>query len=430
MFKQTKTLLLLLLFLNLTITVQASEKALVNPSGNISIEQVTKIVKSQNLAIQAALKNVQAKNQLIKQAGVLPNPEIELESENILGSGGNKGFDNAETTAKLGTLIELGGKRHYRIKAAELTKNLAELNYLSVLSSMVNQAHQLSVDVMKQQDLLELDKERSKTNQAFLDEIKVRVQKGRLNIVEQKRANILVSQSKLAIKKRRQALNNSKNLLSLTWGQPNAEFETLQGNVQKLTPLQSLDLLQKQLDEYVVLQVKRNEVELSKVEIELEKSKGSQDLSISGGLKHQNNNNDKSFVLSAGIPIAIFDRNTGAIEAARLTLKKKELELERAFIETRSNLERLYRHAELLETEINSLKKEIIPQSKEVFATLQDGYLKGKFSYLEVLESQNTLFEFRETHIDTLAQYHNLTLEIKLLTGSILKGESNETNIN
>lgn len=430
MIKQTKTLLLLLLFLNLTITVQASEKNLVNPSGNISIEQVTQIVKSQNLAIQAALKDVQAKNQLVKQAGVLPNPEFELESENIFGSGGNTGFDNAETTAKLGTVVELGGKRHYRTESAKLNKKLSELNYLLVLADTVNQSSQLSIEVLRQQNLLDLDQERLKTNEIFLTEIKTRVQKGRLNIVEQKRANILVSQSKLAIKKRAQELSSAKNQLSLTWGFPQAQFDSLQGNIQHIEALDPLTLLQGRLDNYVGLRLKRTEIDLSKIDVEVEKSFGSQDLQVAGGIKHENSSNDKSFVISAGLPLAFFDRNTGAIKASKLDLKKNEFELEQVVIESQNKLNTLHNQITLLGVEIDGLKNDIIPQSQEVYIMLKKGYLKGKFSYLEVLEAQNTLFEFKESYTDTLAEYQKLFFEIKQLTGEIIKGEDYETNYN
>ena len=420
----------LLLFISLTTLAQASEKRLFNPSGNISIKQVTKIVRTQNLAVKAALKNIQAKNQLVKQAGVLPNPEFELESENIFGSGEGAGFDNAETTAKLSTILELGGKRHFRKMASKLEQKVSKLEYESVLSNVINQANQLGTEVLRQQSLLELDKERLKSNQAFLSEIKTRVEKGRLNVVEQKRANILVSQSGLSIKKRRMELTNARNQLSLTWGFPNAQFDSLHGDIQEIEGLPSLILLEDRLGKYVGLRIKRAEVELTKVSIEIEKSLGSQDLTLAGGIKHENSSDDKSFIVSAGLPLAIFDRNTDAIKASKFVLREKEIELADLSIKSEHKLNTLYNQITLLGVEIAGLKNEIIPQSQEVFNTLKNGYLKGKFSYLEVLESQNTLFEFRESYTDTLAQYHNLYSEIRLLTGDLTKGEKNESGNN
>lgn len=48
------------------------------------------------------------------QAGLWPNPEIEIEAENVGGTGELSGFDSAETTIQLSQLIELGNKSQKR----------------------------------------------------------------------------------------------------------------------------------------------------------------------------------------------------------------------------------------------------------------------------------------------------------------------------
>ncbi|MEL7048547.1 MAG: TolC family protein, partial [Pseudomonadota bacterium] len=63
------------------------------------------------------------------QAGLLPNPEAELELENFGGSGELSGTDALETTLSLRQLIELGGKREARIRAAEGAWRVSRLDY-------------------------------------------------------------------------------------------------------------------------------------------------------------------------------------------------------------------------------------------------------------------------------------------------------------
>ena len=334
--------------------------------------------------------------------------------------------DGAETTIKIGTPIELGGKRHHRIKAAKLNKMISMHMYALVLSDVMKQTRQLGIDVLKQQDLLELAKKRVKTNQSLLNEIKVRVEKGRLSIVEQKRANILVSQSELAIKKRNLALTKSRNQLSLMWGFPEAQFDNIQGNIENIDPLPSLDVLDSQLDQSVALKIKKEVLELSRTNNSIERSLGVPDLTLSGGIKHDRSTKDKSYVISGSFPLPIFDRNTGAIKASEYLLIEKELELEKLSLEYQNKLNSLHHELTVLKIEISELKQKIIPQAKDVFNTLKDGYLQGKFSYLAVLEAQNSLFEFKESYIETLVQYHKLFFEIKQLTGEIIEGEENE----
>ena len=188
--------------------------------------------------------------------------------------------------------------------------------------------------------------------------------------------------------------------------------------------------LQKKSESVISVLLKKTEIDLAKVEIGIEKSQGVQDLSISGGLKHENSSNDKSFVLSAGIPIAIFDRNTAAIEAAELHLNQKELELNSTLQDFQNQLTTLVSQAKLLKTEIDSLDQTIIPESKDVFRHIQEGYLKGKYSYLAVLEAQNASFEFREHYLNSLTEFHNVMAEITQLTKQIKKGDDYESNNN
>ncbi|HPC96950.1 MAG TPA: hypothetical protein PLU87_18550 [Sedimentisphaerales bacterium] len=54
------------------------------------------------------------------QASVPPNPELAVEIESLAGRGQRSGFDGAETTVSLGQLIERGGKRDKRVRAASL----------------------------------------------------------------------------------------------------------------------------------------------------------------------------------------------------------------------------------------------------------------------------------------------------------------------
>src|SRR5690625_3217477 len=52
------------------------------------------------------------------QAGLIPNPELAVEVENVGGSGSFAGTDSAEASLVLSQLIELGGKRGRREEVA------------------------------------------------------------------------------------------------------------------------------------------------------------------------------------------------------------------------------------------------------------------------------------------------------------------------
>ncbi|NIQ01614.1 MAG: hypothetical protein GWM98_15520, partial [Nitrospinaceae bacterium] len=51
---------------------------------------------------------------------------------------------------------------------------------------------------------------------------------------------------------------------------------------------------------------------------------------------------------------------------------------------------------------------------------INEGYRFGKFGFLDVLDSQRTLFEARARYLKTLARYHQAVAEVERLTGEPL----------
>ena len=56
--------------------------------------------------------------------------------------------------------------------------------------------------------------------------------------------------------------------------------------------------------------------------------------------------------------------------------------------------------------EASSLRKRILPAAEKAFDLAWQGYEKGKFPYLEVLDAQRTLFKAREQYHVSLKNYH------------------------
>ena len=59
-------------------------------------------------------------------AGLRPNPEVAVQSENFTGSGEFKNGEQAERTLQLSQMVELGGKRPARIAVANADRELVE----------------------------------------------------------------------------------------------------------------------------------------------------------------------------------------------------------------------------------------------------------------------------------------------------------------
>ncbi|MHC4604605.1 MAG: TolC family protein, partial [Planctomycetota bacterium] len=103
-------------------TTVSDAPEIAEPNGVITLRQALALALMYNPELRAFSWEVRASEARALQASLLPNPEIEVEVEEVGGTGQRRGFDGAETTIALGQLIELADKPRKRTKLASLKK--------------------------------------------------------------------------------------------------------------------------------------------------------------------------------------------------------------------------------------------------------------------------------------------------------------------
>jgi cobalt-zinc-cadmium efflux system outer membrane protein len=151
--------------------------------------------------------------------------------------------------------------------------------------------------------------------------------------------------------------------------------------------------------------------------IDHEVSKAIPDITLSGGYRRLEETNDNAAVVGISIPLQVFNRNQGAFQAARHRLARIEAEKRAAQIRVNTTLAEAYNALTITYSQASSLKNEILPQTRSAFDAVTEGYRFGKFSFLEVLDSQRTLFNARSQYLAALSDYHKAVADVERVTG-------------
>ena len=74
-------------------------------------------------------------------------------------------------------------------------------------------------------------------------------------------------------------------------------------------------------------------------------------------------------------------------------------------------------HKELVRSynEAEKIRSTVLKSAVQSFELAKEGYKEGKFEYLDMLDSQKTLFEVRERYIQALLNYHQSRADIEYL---------------
>jgi len=383
----------------------------------LTLRQALALALLQHPELRAFAWEVRAAEARTLQAGLRPNPELGLEVENIAGTGELQNGRRAETTLRLSQVIELGGKRARRLRVATLERDLAAWDYETKRVEVLAAVTQAFVEVLRAQERLGAEEELVRLAAQVLTTVAERVKAGRASPVEEIKAGVALSTSRIAGERARRELEATRQRLTATWGSSTPIFQKATGAFETVVAPPSAEVFAERIVENPDLARWGAELQQRQAAVRLAEAQKIPDLTAAGGIRYVNEASAAAFVFSVSTPLPIVHRNQGAILEAQYRLAKAEEDHRAAVVRVRTALGTAYATLTAAFTEVTTLQNEVLPGARRVFEATSVGYHQGKFSLLEVLDAQRTLFETQGQYIDALATYHKAVAETERLMG-------------
>ncbi|MEN6437787.1 MAG: TolC family protein [Syntrophobacter sp.] len=391
-----------------------------NPTGVITLKQALSLALLGNPELASFSFETRASEAKVLQAGLRPNPEIGVDVEQFGGSGDFKGLKTAQTTVLLSQLIEIGGKRAKRTRVAALEKDLAGWDYETKRLDVLTNVSKSFVEVLSGQELVAQNEELVRLSGQVLNSVSERVKAGKVSPLEETKAGVALSNARIALEQARSNLLAARKRLSATWGGTTPSFTKADGDLSVLLPIPSAEELNQLVSQNPDVARWVKEMEQRRAVLESEKAKRIPDITLRGGMQRFNETDDSALVIGMSIPLPIFDRNQGGIRAAQYKLAKAREEARAAEIKAGAGLGEAYQTLSFAYTEAKSINDEVLPAAQRAFVAAGEGYREGKFDFLELLDSQRTLFEAKGKYIQSLSAYHKAKADVERLVGQPL----------
>jgi cobalt-zinc-cadmium efflux system outer membrane protein len=351
------------------------------------------------------------------QQGLAPNPEFGVEAENIFGSNDFAGFNSSETTLLLSQDILLAGKLNKQRRVAILESDVAGWEYERQRLDLITNVRLVFIQAITLQRDIGLTKELLKISNEFLSNINKRIEAGKVSPAEASRTKVIVSALEISLINSELSYRSAKGQLKALLGATEIEFKDVIGELKIVDVLPDFELLLEKLSQTPELARYNKIFERQEAIIELEDSKSVPDINLAAGWKWLNETSDNAFVFGASIPLPIYDRNQGAIEEAKIRYDQKKYELRSDRNNLISDFNTTYNSLISLSEALKKLDSESIPDSQNAFEIIRDGNLVGRFTILDVLDSQRTLFEIQSEYLRTLGNYNIQLARLERLIG-------------
>jgi len=401
---------------NQDIKLQTESKS----SPQLTIKEAAAKALLQNPTLSAFSLEKRVKEAQTLQAGLRPNPHLEIEVNDAAGSGDFTGFDHSAITVQLGQLIELGGKRAARVNASRVSEKLADWDYDGRRLDVLTEVNKAFIEVLKAQHKVSLSEDLIKLGKQFYDAVSERVKTGKVAPIQKIKAGVVLSTFKLETKKTKMMLEQYRRKLSSTWGSTEPDFLSVVGNLFEVSPVPPIEMLNQKIPETPYLKRWKTVEDKRKAILELEQSKRTPDITLKGGYRRLEQTSDDAITFGISVPLKFFDRNQGAISEAQNNLAKTKEERRAAEIILKKNFLEAHQSLVFAHSQASILHSETIPAAQKSFDGINEGYRFGKFGFLDVLDSQRTLFQTKKQYLDALADYHIALIEVNRMTNGLI----------
>lgn len=377
-----------------------------------SLGDVITLTLLNNPELNSYSYDMRATDARILQAGIRPNPALDVETENI------DAPVFMQTTFLLSQLIELGGKREARLQFARTERDRVSLDYEVKKRQLFIDTTQLFIEVLIAQQKIAFLQENLKTLQDYSVVVKKRVEAGKASVIEEANFTVLLTNAEIDLRNAQNELINKKSKLAAQWGDTCDNSFVALGDLEWVPAVVPLEEMGDLIQSHPQLMRLNFEGNLREAKIALEKSKAYPDINLRGGPRYLNEAHKWVWVIGFSIPIPVNDRNQGRIWEAYEDRGKLEKEREAIWVKLLTELNTSYTLIQTISTELNLLQRAILPAAERAYNYSYKGYELARYNYLELLETERAYRTSKVRYLEALGEYHKTLAVLEGLTGS------------
>jgi len=347
-----------------------------------------------------------------RQAAVRPNPVVGVEVEDVAGTGSYSLIDRAQATLYYQQSQERGGKRDARAALARSDISLTRWRDDVRMLDLFHEVDLAWIDAVAAEAEARLAADRLLIAERAQGEVNRRVKAARDPLFAGARADAQVAEARIALAQALTRAANARRAMAAFWRGADVEIdpavlEDLSAADEAAGPPSEADL--------ALLDAQRG---VAAAKVRVEESKAVQDPTWRAGLRYLNDGRDVAAIVGASIPLGRHDTNKDAIEQARAARAAADLDL----IGAKAVLERKIAavQAALAQKagEARRIQAEVVPANARTVELVREGFNRGGFSYLDVIEAQKALTDARARRLAVLKSFQIDRAQLDRLTGA------------
>lgn len=378
----------------------------------VDLSEATALTLQANPDLAVAMRGREIESAQQLQAASRPNPTLSGQVQDLRSQ-------NRVTTIAISQQLETAGKRDKRIVAAGAAFDIAEADIHIAQAEISAKTYAAFYQVLAAQQAQKLAQELLEIATTTKDTTTKRVLAGKISPVEESKAKVAEASLKIDLANANQQLDISKQRLASLWSKSEGQTDYIVvGDLENLKELPNESELIAQLADSPRLKKAALAIKEKQAISNIELSKQTPDVTVSlGAQRNEELGGITQAMIGLSIPIPVFDKNQGNLLSAKAREYQSIDEKTALENQLQTELKDAYSRRQLQVEASNMYKQDILQGAQSAYEAARKGFEFGKFSFLEVLDAQRTLFQAKMQFIQTLTMAHLAEADIQRILG-------------
>lgn len=351
------------------------------------------------------------------EAAQSPALTIGLQVENAPGSGSASGFDQAETTLSLASVLELGSKRNARQAVANAQTQMLTLDEQARRLDLLAEVARRFLDLLASQSLTRISAAELQQREQIASAAAQRVRAGATPDSVRLTAEAAVARARLVYERTLTDRQASSRRLAALWSERTPNFSRVAGNPLDLAAAPSIETLRALLDRSPELRRFADESRLREARVQLARTARTPDIQWQVGVRRLEDTHDWAAVAGFSVPLGSQRRAAPRVRAAEADLASLSLERESEEISLYATLIDAQARLSAAGAEVTMAGTEVLPRLQKAAQSAERAYRAGALSYLEWAQLQSEETAARREQLSAAIDGHRALIEIQRLTG-------------
>lgn len=386
-------------------------------SGALTLSDALELVAARNPTLLSMRPEAEALRQQAAVDALAPAMTLDAQFENFAGTGAASSTRSLESTLQLSRAIELGDKATLRRRIGDTALEHLDAAQRAQRADVLAEVARRFVHVLSDQEQLGATRRATQLAVQARSVVQLRIKAGAASPVFLSRAEIALARAKIDQEHAEHELASSRVSLAVLWGETEATFAQVRGELFNFPEIESLDAYVQRLAANPDVLRFATEARVLEARNRLAQANRRPNITISAGVRRLEAFDDQAFVAGLSVPLGSRKRAQGEIQS--LVAQREQLKFSSTShrLELQATLFRIYQEILHRRTEADVLHDEIRPQAEQMVQVTQQGYEAGRFSLLELADAQSQLLEIEREAIRAAAEFHSNLIEIERLTG-------------